>query len=197
MEKENQHGGARKNSGRLKGSGKYGEATKPVRIPVSCLSDVETMLNTMAKLRIQPRSSKVEIMVPAQSPESLKRPLFSSGVSAGFPSPADDFIEKQLDLNEHLVKHPSATFYVRATGDSMNGAGIFEGDILVVDRSVEAVSGKIVIAVVDHELTVKRLYRNGHTIELRPENKKYPVISFKDDMDLMIWGVVTSVIRKL
>ena len=79
----------------------------------------------------------------------------------------------------------------------MNGAGIFEGDILVVDRSVEALSGKIVSAVVDNELTVKRLYRNGNTIELRPENKKYPVISFKDDMDLMIWGVVTSVIRKL
>lgn len=196
MKKGHQHGGARKNSGRLKGSGKYGEETRSVRIPVSCLPGVQTMLDTMVNLRIQPRSDKFEIMVPAHSPETLKRPLFSSGVSAGFPSPADDFIEKQLDLNEHLVSHPSATFYVRATGDSMNGAGIFEGDILVVDRSVEALSGKIVIAVVDNELTVKRLYRNGNKIELRPENKKYPVISFKDDMDLMIWGVVTSVIRK-
>lgn len=123
--------------------------------------------------------------------------LFSAKVSAGFPSPADDYMEGQLDLNEYLVKHPAATFFVRCTGDSMINAGISDGDILVVDRSLTPVSGKIVIAVLNGELTVKRLYKCAENVELRPENPKYSTIRVTKEHDFMVWGVVTSVIHKV
>lgn len=122
-------------------------------------------------------------------------PLFTEQVAAGLPSPADDYLEDNLDLNKYLVKHPIATFFVRVTGDSMIGAGIHSGDILIVDRSLEADNRKVVIAVVDGELTVKRLVRKNGTIHLIPENDKYEPIVIKDEIDLEIWGVVTSVIH--
>jgi DNA polymerase V len=134
---------------------------------------------------------------PVAIPLSLKRPLFFSALSAGFPSPADDHIEGQLDLNEHLVQHPAATFYVRVTGESMIGAGVLDGDILIVDRSLEAKHDSIVVAAVNNELTVKRLYRKNNIIELRPENPSYPIIRISNDMELVIWGVVAGVTRKL
>lgn len=127
----------------------------------------------------------------------LKRPLFSCGVSAGFPSPADDYIEGQLDLNELLVKHPAATFFVRVTGDSMLGAGIHHEDILVVDRSLEAGHGNVVIAIVDGELTVKRLYRQNGQVRLLAENPDYPPIELTEETSCEIWGVVTSVVHNL
>ena len=104
--------------------------------------------------------------------DSLSLPIYSNKVTAGFPSPADDHIEGKLDLNTHLIKHPSATFFVKATGDSMIGAGIHEGDILVVDRSLEPRNGKIIIAAIDGSLTVKRLVKNGKSTILSPENNK-------------------------
>lgn len=125
------------------------------------------------------------------------RPLFLSGVSAGFPSPADDYIDRQLDLNEHLITNPSATFFVRVAGDSMTGAGINNDDILIVDRSLEPVSGKIVIAILDGELTVKRLIRAENSCRLVAENPDYPDIVIEKEMELEIWGVVTSSIHKL
>ncbi len=121
-------------------------------------------------------------------------PLYQSKVQAGFPSPADDYIERSLDLNEYLIKHPAATFMVRATGDSMTGAGIHSGNILVVDRSIEARHGKIVIAAVDGELTVKRLYKKEGVIKLQAENPSYADIPISDDNDTLIWGVVTNCI---
>ena len=124
-------------------------------------------------------------------------PLFTEQVAAGFPSPADDYLEDNLDLNKYLIKHPVATFFVRVTGDSMIGAGIHSGDILIVDRALEAANRKVVIAVVNGELTVKRLVRRHGKILLMPENKKYQPIEIKDEMDLEIWGVVTSVIHAL
>ncbi len=124
-------------------------------------------------------------------------PLYSARVAAGFPSPADDYIEGKLDLNEHLVKHPAATFFVRVEGDSMIGAGIHSGDILVVDRSLKPCHGKIVIAVLDGELTVKRLEQRKGILRLLPENKSYPIVEITDAMDFMIWGVVTNVIHSL
>jgi len=127
----------------------------------------------------------------------LARPLFSCGVQAGFPSPADDYLERNLDLNELLVAHPAATFYVRLSGDSMTGAGLYDGDILVVDRSVEPAHGHIVIAVLDGELTVKRLHRRDGVTQLRPENPRYPVIAIGPDREFMVWGVVTGSVRKL
>jgi DNA polymerase V len=124
-------------------------------------------------------------------------PIFTEQVAAGFPSPADDYLEGNLDLNEYLIKHPVATFFVRVTGDSMIGAGIHSGDRLIVDRALEATSGKVVIAVVNGELTVKKLVRRDGVIYLMPENDKYKPIEVKDEIDLEIWGVVTSVIHGL
>ena len=124
-------------------------------------------------------------------------PLYSCKISAGFPSPADDHIEGKLDLNTHLIKHPSATFFVKATGDSMIGAGIHEGDILVVDRSLEPRNGKIIIAAVDGSLTVKRLVKKGKNAMLSPQNSKYKPIKLTENNDIIIWGVVTNVIHKV
>ncbi len=124
------------------------------------------------------------------------RPLFSCQVSAGFPSPADDYIDCQLDLNELLIAHPAATFFVRAAGDSMTGAGINHDDILVVDRSLSPASGKIIIAIVNGELTVKRLLQTATSCKLLPENPVYPAISITEDSDFQVWGVVTAVIHQ-
>lgn len=122
-------------------------------------------------------------------------PLFGYTVPAGFPSPADDFIEEYLDLNQLLVQHREATFFARVSGCSMIGAGIYSGDILIVDRSLDPVHGKIVIAVVSGELTVKRLVMHNGRVILRSENPDYPDIPVGDE--LRVWGVVTSVIHKV
>ncbi|ANJ68258.1 hypothetical protein A9404_03610 [Halothiobacillus diazotrophicus] len=134
---------------------------------------------------------------PVADPHPLPLPLYGSRVSAGFPSPADDYLEDTLDLNEHLIAHPAATFMVRVSGDSMLGAGIHPGDVLVVDRALEATDGRIVIAVLDGELTVKRLSLKGTTVRLLPENPDYAPIVVREAQDFQIWGVVTSVIHKL
>jgi DNA polymerase V len=124
-------------------------------------------------------------------------PLFAGKVAAGFPSPADDYIEKTLDLNELLVKKPAATFFVRAVGESMLEAGIHPNDILIVDRSLEPAPGKIVICALNGALTVKRLLlRNGCWV-LAAENSAYADIDLHEDLELVIWGVVTAVIHLL
>ncbi len=122
--------------------------------------------------------------------------LFNGPVPAGFPSPASDYIEGRLDLNEYLVKHPAATFFVRASGDSMTGAGIFPGDILIVDRALKPSDSSIVIASLNGEFTVKRLRISDGKLSLVPENKSYKPIEIHDDSDFRIWGVVTHVIHK-
>jgi DNA polymerase V len=127
----------------------------------------------------------------------VSRPLYMTSIEAGFPSPADDYIEGRLDLNQHLIKHPAATFFVKVSGSSMINAGIFPGDILIVDRSLEAVDKKIVIAVVDGELTVKRLRLRSGRPFLEPENNQYAPIEITPDMAFEIWGVVTNVIHKV
>jgi DNA polymerase V len=130
-----------------------------------------------------------------ESHTTTELPLFSSLVRAGFPSPADDYIECKLDLNTHLIQHPSATFFVKAAGDSMKNAGIDSGDMLIVDRSLEATHGKIVIAAINGELTVKRLSHQQGKIQLLAENPDYEPILITDDLELVIWGVVTYVIH--
>ena len=169
------HGGKRPNAGRPKGQGRYGEETKSLRVPLSRIADIKAFLD---------------------SGISYKLPLYASTVRAGFPSPADDYIEAHLDLNTHLIKHPAATFFVTASGDSMTGAGIASGDMLVVDRSLEATHGKIIIAAINGELTVKRLSRIEGTVQLMPENNLYPPIKITGEEDLVIWGVVTHVIHQ-
>ena len=123
-------------------------------------------------------------------------PFFLSRVPAGFPSPADDYLEGELDLNELLIQHPAATFFVRLAGDSMVNAGLFDGDILVVDRAVTASHGHIVVAVIDGEMTVQRLYSQGGQVELRPENPAYKPIVFDGGRELTIWGVVIGSVRQ-
>ena len=143
------------------------------------------------------KSSSIREIYPSSCRTILKRPLFLSEVSAGFPSPADDYLDRKLDLNEHLVKNPAATFFVRVAGDSMTGAGINDNDILVVDRSIEPANNNIVIAVINGELTVKRLLKNKVCCRLMAENPDYPPLEINDEMELEIWGVVTFAIHAL
>lgn len=122
-------------------------------------------------------------------------PLYASSPAAGFPAPGDDMVEKSLNINDLLVKHPASTFFVRVQGDSMEGAGIFSGDILVVDRSVEARSGLIVVAAVNGELVVKRLEKSNGTLRLISENDAYAPIVVGESEECFIWGVVTGSAR--
>lgn len=118
-------------------------------------------------------------------------------VASGFPSPAADYIERPLDLNEHLIQHQAATFFVRSTGDSMIGAGIHPGDLLIVDRAVIADDNSVVLAVLNGEFTVKRLRKTDQQLWLHAENANYPAIQIEADSDFMIWGTVTNVIHSL
>ncbi len=122
-------------------------------------------------------------------------PLYASSPAAGFPAPGDDMVEKSLDVHDLLVKHPESTFFVRVQGDSMEGAGIFSGDILVVDRSVEPVVGKIVVAAINGELVVKRIGRQGNSLILLSENEAYTPIVVGESEDCFIWGTVTGSAR--
>lgn len=169
------HGGKRTGAGRPRGSNPWGESTKAIRIPVSKIDRVKSFLE--------------------KNRSTFECPLYLSHVRAGFPSPADDYIETHLDLNTHLIKHPAATFFVIAEGDSMTGAGIRSGDMLIVDKSVEATHGKIVIAAIDGELTVKRLSRIAERVQLLPENPRFKPIDITKEQDLVIWGVVMHVIH--
>ncbi len=168
------HGGKRIGAGRPKGHNSYGEPTKPMRIPLSRLNTVKTLLE--------------------QNNHPLP-PLYASTVRAGFPSPADDYIEARLDLNTHLIKHPAATFFVTASGDSMKNAGIHSGDLLIVDKSIHAQHSHIVIAAINGELTVKRLSRVNERVRLMPENDDFEPIDITEESELIIWGVVTYIIH--
>jgi DNA polymerase V len=139
----------------------------------------------------------VEIIYKPDLSTRYKQPLFKSGVSAGFPSPAADYEEGKLDLNKHLIRNPAATFFVRANGDSMIGAGIYTGDLLVVDRSLEPADKSVVIAVVNGELTVKRIRLRKGKIALEPENENYAACQITDCVQFEVWGVVTNVIHAL
>jgi DNA polymerase V len=127
--------------------------------------------------------------------ESVKIPLMSSRPQAGFPAPGDDQIEKVLDINDLVVKHPASTFFVRVEGDSMEGAGIFSGDVLVVDRGLTAKNGSIVVAAVYGEMVVKRLRAVGNTYVLASENSSYEPITVTGNDDCFIWGVVVGSVR--
>jgi DNA polymerase V len=139
--------------------------------------------------------SDVESVFRPDGSTRWARPLFMTSVSAGFPSPAESYIEGHLDLNRYLIKHPVATFYVRVSGDSMTGAGIQAGSILVVDRAAEADDGDIVIARINDELCVKRLRVRQGRIWLMPENDKYQPIEVIESMDFEVWGRVMHAIR--
>jgi DNA polymerase V len=128
---------------------------------------------------------------------ALSRPLLLSRVPAGFPSPADDYLEGTLDLNQHLIRHKAATFFVRVQGDSMTGAGIQDGDLLIVDRAVEPRDKSVAIAVVNGEFTVKRIRKQQGRVWLAAENADYPPLEVTEGSQLEVWGVVTHVIHAL
>jgi len=137
----------------------------------------------------------MELFHASKPGKHWRLPLFISKVAAGFLSPADDYVEKTLDLEELLIEKPAATFFVRAQGDSMLGAGIHPNDILVVDRSKEPMPDKIVICAVNGELTVKRLIFTDSQCRLKAENPAYPDIALTEDLETVFWGTVTNVIH--
>lgn len=139
----------------------------------------------------------VQFYVPHPSPPRLTRPIFTCPVSAGLPEPVLDYIDGRLDLNKHLVKNHVSTYFVRVSGDSMTGAGIHDGDVLVVDRAVEAFEGKVVVARVNDEFLVKRLVERDGRVLLVPENDSYEELEIGEHHDFEVWGVVTSVIHQL
>lgn len=126
-----------------------------------------------------------------------ERPIVNEGISAGFPSPADDFKEVRISLDAALVKNEEATFYARVRGNSMIDANIEDGDLLVIDRSIEARNGKIAVCMIDGEFTIKRLKVEKDCVYLIPENKNYKSIKVTEENDLIIWGIVTYVVKKV
>ena len=151
----------------------------------------------MDDLRLNKISESEELeFYSAETTTKLKIPLFESGVSAGFPSPADDYMDLPIDLNEFLIKHPAATFYVRVKGNSMEGAGIRNGDLLIVDRAEEPRNKSIVLGVINGEFTVKRIKKKGSDLYLMPDNPEFKPIKIDDNMDFQVWGVVTYVVHK-
>lgn len=184
------HGGPRPHAGRKPGSGTFGEPTLVIRIPESWGPRLKTAL----ELRKQGMPDGA--LRPAMdSPTRL--PWFSFRVPAGFPSPAEDYAEGKLDLNEYIVEHEAATFYIRVQGHSMSGAGILDGDLIAVDRSLEPRHGDVVLAVIDGELTVKEFSNQNGQVQLLAHNPDFTPIELRLGQELTIWGVVTGVVRKL
>lgn len=133
----------------------------------------------------------------SETKTSIKLPYYEGGISAGFPSPAEDFMDSKIDLNNLLVDNPASTYYVRVFGDSMKGAGIISGDLLVVDRSLEISNKCIVVAHIDGEFTVKRIKKSKTKMFLKAENKNYKDIEINEEMDFHLFGVVTHAIHHL
>jgi DNA polymerase V len=141
------------------------------------------------------KNTNLEFFKPSVQTK-IELPLVEATISAGFPSPADDYSEARLDLNKELITNESATFYARVRGDSMTLAGISDGDLLIIDKSKTPVNGSIVVCLIDGEFTVKRLQKKGNQFYLMPENDNYQPIKIKPENDVTIWGVVTYTIKK-
>jgi DNA polymerase V len=191
-------GGKRNNAGRKTGTGKFGEPTAVLRVPASQKPVIVDFLS--AYQRKQQLEDAIDIsswMLPAIHPKSIDIPLFNSKVPAGFPSPADDHVEKRLDPNDFLIDQADATFFVTIQGESMRDVGLIPGDKAVVDRSKTPNVGDIVLAVIDGEFTIKTLGKNKlNNPRLIPANPDYPVIEIKEGMQFEIWGVVTGSFRR-
>lgn len=141
-------------------------------------------------------ADKIEI-VPVNNATELSLPFIENTISAGFPSPAEDYLENGIDLNKELIRHPSTTFFGRVKGDSMCEAGIYEDDILVIDKSLDARNDDIAVCFIDGEFTLKRIRKEKDVVILIPANAKYKPITVTADNDFLIWGIVTSIIRKI
>jgi DNA polymerase V len=141
-------------------------------------------------------SKKLTFFTPKAS-DGTGAIFIDTGISAGFPSPADDFRETRISLDEELISNKEATFFAKVSGQSMIGAGLNDNDLLVIDRSIEPANNKIAVCFLDGEFTVKRLRVENNEVWLQPENPDYPIIKITEDNNLVIWGIVTSVIKKL
>ena len=142
------------------------------------------------------KKEKLTFLKPKKG-NSMGQWLVEQGISAGFPSPADDFKEIRISLDSELVKNKEATFYAKVSGDSMVGAGLDDGDLLVIDRSLSPENGKIAVCFIDGDFTVKRIVKEKGKLYLKAENKKYKSIEIKEGNELIIWGIVEYVIKKL
>ena len=178
-------GSHRVGPGRSKGTGKYKEPSKPIRVPSSFIPTLEELL-----LHRKHAGQFYEADFQARG-----IPLYGARIAAGSPSLSDDFIEEYVNFNQYLVHHPLSTFCVRVRGDSMSGAGIYENDILIVDQSLKAVNRTIVVVALDSELTVKRLILKSGKIELLTENPRYEPIEVSPEKKFKILGVAIHVIR--
>lgn len=195
MDKDNTtHGGRRPGAGRPVGT-KRAETTVVKRIPLKRWPAVEALLDNVIAF---PHRGNVHSFIPAaQNPTTLELPVVGASIAAGFPSPADDYIQGTLDLNELLIDSPSSTYHVRVSGDSMIEDGIMDGDYLIVDRRLKAVKGSTIVAYINGEFTVKRYYHHGSYIELQPANKRLQSLKVTSDQEFSIWGVVRGTFRKL
>lgn len=200
------HGGKRENAGRPSGQGKFGEPTKVMRIPESQTGTVKDFLEALQRKRSQAGSDSAvteinvdEFFTPGIPEQPTLLPLFSTKVAAGFPSPADDYVEKSLDVSEFLIDHAASTFFVTIKGESMIDVGLLPDDKVVVDRSKTPVLGDIVLAVVDREFTIK-IYDHGanNMPRLMPANSSgaYRPIYIRPDMQFEIFGVVIGSFRR-
>jgi DNA polymerase V len=140
--------------------------------------------------------NKIDIF-SADTTTHIDLPFVNNGISAGFPSPALDFIDLSIDLNRHLIKHPSATFYGRVKGDSLKNAGISNNDLLIIDRSLEPTNGKIAVCYIDGAFTAKRIQMKKNEVWLIPENENYQPIKVTEENEFVIWGIVTHVIKNV
>lgn len=154
------------------------------------------MEKTKLKL-LKKNSLKIKSIYEVENKQEVKVPFSQELLSAGFPSPAEGFIQKSLDLNELIIQHPSSTFFIRVIGNSMIKAGIFSNDILIVDRSLSVSNNKVIVARLNDEFLVKRIFIDDEKILLLADNDEYDPIEITNDMDFEVWGIVTYTIHKL
>src|ERR1700731_3525149 len=166
-----------------------GEPSKVVRLPLP----MAALAKRLAEKSLRAGDINAFFDIEARRPATV--PLMSTSAACGFPSPADDYLDRPLDFNELLIRNPAATFAVRLASESMTGAGLFPGDIAVVDRSVEPTPGCIVLALLDGEFTVKRYRPRGNGVVLQAENPGFPDIEITGERAFEVWGVVTRSIR--
>ncbi|MBK9663144.1 MAG: translesion error-prone DNA polymerase V autoproteolytic subunit [Nitrosomonas sp.] len=199
-------GGKRENAGRPRGQGKYGEPTVSIRIPQSQTATIKSFLEAWQRKKANAADENAiteievdEFFTPVISEQPTLLPLFSTKVAAGFPSPADDHVEKRLDISEFMIDHAASTFFVTIKGDSMIDVGLLPGDKVVVDRSKTPGIGDIVLAVVDREFTIKILDHGANKMpRLMPANSTgaYKPIYIRPDTQFEIFGVVTGSFRR-
>lgn len=182
----NEHGGKREGSGRKL---KYNEPTKALRVPESRILEIKEFLSRT------PKKSELKDFREVDPRTHVQIPVATERVQAGFPSPVQDYVDKKLDLNEHLIKNVNATYIAKIDSLSMIGIGLDVNDEIVIDRSLTAKHRDIVVAKIDNELTVKRLMIENDVIWLKAENPDFPDIHFKEGQEFSIWGVVTKVIK--